>query len=176
MVAPFFELNHSLAIIACLPALLFCHLRQAFGLFILGTFPSCVVLAVAQDTYFSAAPATAGIFSSSCQINANFTRFDPIPAALGGTIQVLGGCVLFELLVPKSLELIVEQTIDMLQWDVLLGAAARWHMGRILDRECELSLQTCVTHTMTAGELCCLGDGDIVVHTDETIDPDISSV
>jgi hypothetical protein len=135
-----------------------------------------VVLAIAQDTYFGAASATAGIFPSGCQINANFTRFDPIPAALGGTIQILGRRVLFELLVPESLELIVEQTIDMLQWDMLLSAAARWHVGRIFHRESELSLQTCVTHTMAAGELCCFGDGNIVVHTDKTIDPDISLI
>lgn len=135
-----------------------------------------MVLAVAQDTHFSAAPATAGIFPSRCQINANLARFDPIPAALGGTIQVLGSRVLFELLVPESLELIIEQTIDMLQWDVLLSAAAWWHVGRIFDRESELSLQTCVTHTMAAGELCSFGDGDIVVHTDKTIDPDVSSI
>ena len=98
-----------------------------------------MVLAIAQDTYLGAASTTTGVFSSS-QVNADLARSDPFTTAFGRTVKILGSCVLLKLLVPESLELVVEQAVNMLQWDVLFGAAAWRHVLRIFNRQCELSL------------------------------------
>lgn len=134
VVAPFLELNHSLAIIASLPTLLLRHLYQTLGPFVLWTFSSCVKLTVAQNTDLGTALATTGIFSPSSQIDADLTGFDPLTAALCRTVEVLGSGVLFKLLVPKSLESVIEQAINVFQRDAFFSAAARWHVCRVLDR------------------------------------------
>ena len=173
MVASFSEFNHSLAIVAPLPALLFRHLHQALSLVVLWAFPSCVVLAIAQDTYFSAASTTTSVFPSGGQVNTKLAWLDPFTAAFCRAVEILGSRILFKLLVPKSLELIVEQAINVLQWNILFCAACWRHVLRIFNRESEQTFQAWVTHTMTTGELCCLVNRNVIVHTNEAIDPSV---
>jgi hypothetical protein len=154
VVASFFQLDHSPAVVTSLPALLFGHLHQTVGLFIFRAFPSCVVLAVTQDTYFGAASTTTSILSPSGQVNTYLVRFYPFTAAFGRTVKVLCSRVLFKLLVPKSFKLIVEQTLGMFQWNMLFGAAPWGHVLRIFDREGKLAFQAGVTHAMTTSKLC----------------------
>ena len=113
MIATFLELNHSLTIVASLPALFLRHLHYALGIFVLWTLSSRVILAVAQDAYFGAASTTAGVLSSRGQVNADLIRFNPFATAFSRAIKIFGGSVLFKFLVPKPLELIVEQAVDM---------------------------------------------------------------
>lgn len=113
MVTPFLQFNDGFAVVTLLPALLLGHLHYAFGLFVLWTISPGVILAVAQDAYFSAASATTSILSSCGQVDANLGRLDPFTAAFRGAVQSVSSRVLFILLVPKSLELIVEQAISV---------------------------------------------------------------
>lgn len=114
VIAAFLELNHSLTIVASLPALFFRHLHYALGLLVLWALSSRVILAVAQDTYFGAASTTASVLSSRGQVNTDLIRFNPFATAFSRAIKIFGSCVLFKFLVPKPLELIVEQAVDML--------------------------------------------------------------
>jgi hypothetical protein len=170
VVASFFQLHHSLAIVAPLPPLLLGHLDQTGGLVVLRTFPSGVINATTTDTCFGVAPTTSSILSSSGHINSDLTWLDPLTAAFSRAVQVLCSSILFEFLVPKPLELIIEQTINVFQWNMLLSAASGRHVLRVLDRECELALQAGVAHAMTTSELCRFGDRKVIVHTDKTID------
>lgn len=171
MVTSFLQLDHSLAVVAPLPALLLGHLDQAGCLIVLGALSSGVIFATTTNTYLGAASPTTSIFSSSGHISLDFARLDPITAAFRRAIEVLRSRILFKFLIPKPLELIIKQTIYVLQRDMLLGAAARGHVLRILDGQRELALQACVAHAMTTCKLCGLSDGKIIVHTDQTVNP-----
>lgn len=86
VVATLLQFNYSLAVVTSLPTLLLRHLHEARGPLILWTFSSCMVLVVAQDTYFRTASATASVFSSCGQVDANLTRFDPFTTAFRRTV------------------------------------------------------------------------------------------
>lgn len=108
MVTSFLQLNHSLAVVASLPALLLGHLHHTSGVVVLWTFPSCVVLAVTTNTYFGVASTTPTIFSSGSHIDLDLAWLDPFTAAFRRAIKVFRSGVLFELLVPEPLEFIIE--------------------------------------------------------------------
>lgn len=100
MVASFFQLNYSPAVVAPLPALFLSHLHQTIDIVVLRAFSSGVILAVAQDTYLGAASTTASILSPSGQIDTYLVGFNPFTAAFRRAVHVLCGCVFFKLLVP----------------------------------------------------------------------------
>lgn len=81
VVASLFQLHHSLAVVAPLPALLFGHLNQTGGLIVLWTLPSGMILAATTDTNFGAASTTPSILSSSWHINLDLAGLDPFTAA-----------------------------------------------------------------------------------------------
>lgn len=60
--------------------------------------------------------------------------------------------VLLILSIPEHLEFGIEQFVNMLQWDVIIPAAFRWHMLRILDRHLKNSLQAFMAHSVAAGQ------------------------
>lgn len=86
MVTALLQLYYSLATVTPLPALLFCHLHQAIGLFVFWAFPSCVEFAAAEDAYFRLTGAASCILTAIRKVCANPGRLDPLPAALGRAV------------------------------------------------------------------------------------------
>jgi hypothetical protein len=170
MVASFFQLYHSLAVVAPLPAFLLGHLDQTGSLVVLRTLPSGVILATTTDTYFGTASTASSVFATRGHIHLDLAWLDPLTAPFCRAVEVFRSSILLKLLIPEPLELIIEQTINMFQWNMFLSAASWRHMLRVFDGECELALQACMAHAMTTSKLCRLADKKVIIHTDETID------
>lgn len=153
MVAAFLKLNHSLAAVASLPTLVFCHLDETICLLILGTLLPSVELAVAQDAYLGLATTATRIFHAVRQVHPYLPRLDPLSTSLSRTVESISGRVLLIFLVPQLLELVVEEAFDVPERDVFCRTASRRHMLRVVDGEGELAFEARVAHTMAAPEL-----------------------
>jgi hypothetical protein len=102
-----------------LPALLLGHLHKAVGLLVLGTFSLGVELAVAEYAHLGVARAAACVLAAVRRVHLDLGRLDPLAASLGRTVQSVGSGVLLKLLVPLDLELVIEESVGILQGDVL---------------------------------------------------------
>lgn len=71
MVTALFQLYYSLATVASLPTLFFCHFYQAIGFLVLGTFPSCMEFTATEDAYFCLARATSCVLTAIRKIRAD---------------------------------------------------------------------------------------------------------
>lgn len=159
VVAAFLKLNHSLAAVASLPALVFCHLDQTIRLLILGALLPSVELAVAQDAYLGLATTATRILHAVCQVHPNLARLDPFSTSLSRTVESVSGRVLLIFLVPQLLELVVEEALDVSERDVFGRTASRRHMLGVIDGEGELASEARMAHTMAAPELGSFVDG-----------------
>ena len=81
----------------------------------------------------------------------NIRRLNPLATASGRTVYTVLRRVLLVFSVPKNLELVIEETVDMLESDVVLSATSGRHMLRIRHRHGEDASKTCVAHSVTAG-------------------------
>jgi hypothetical protein len=171
VVAAFLQLNYSLAVVALLPAFFLGHRLHAVRLLVLWTLALGMELFVAQYTHLRRACSAAGIFPSVRHVHANPRRLDPLTTSSCRTVQPVCRGVFLVFLVPQDLELVVEQAVGVFERDVFGCAASRRHVLRILYREGELALETRVAHAVAACELDCFVDGELIVHTDETVDP-----
>ena len=55
----------------------------------------------------------------------------------------------------------------MLQWNIVC-ATPRRHVLRIFDRELEVSFEARITHAVSAFQLCCFVDRQLLVHANHT--------
>jgi hypothetical protein len=141
VVAAFFQLNHSLAIVTPLPALFLGHLHQAIRFLVLWTLALGVEPLVAQYAYFCRACSATGISPSICQIHANPRRLNPLSTSFAWTVESICCGIFLVFLVPQNLELVVEQALSVLQWNVFGGATSWRHVLGILYRERKLALE-----------------------------------
>lgn len=159
VVAAFIELNHGLAAVASLPALLLCHLYKTVRLVVFGTFPPSVELGVAQHTHPGLATSTACIFSAVRQVHSYLPRFYPFATALIRAVKPISCSVLLIFLVPQFLELVVEESLDILQGDMFCSTTSWRHMLSVVDRESELASEAGVAHAVATPELGGFVDG-----------------
>ena len=96
---------------------------------------------------------------------------DPLAAAFGGAVEPVGGRVFLVFLVPLPLELEVEELVDVLQGDVLGGAAGGGHVRGVGDGQGEDAAEAGVAHAVAAGQFRGFGDRDVVGHASEALDP-----
>lgn len=76
--------------------------------------------------------------------------FDPLTTLWGGTINSVFGMIFLVFAIPENLELEVEEFLHVLQRNVVFCTTARWHMGRISHGHLEYTLETVVTHAVSA--------------------------
>ena len=81
----------------------------------------------------------------------NIRGLNPLPTASGRTVYTVLRRVFLVLSVPKNLELVIEETVDMLEGNGVLSATSGRHMLRIRHRHGEDTSKTCVAHSMTTG-------------------------
>jgi hypothetical protein len=129
VITPFLELHYGSAIVASLPALVFCHLHKTVCLLVPWTLSSCVEFAVAQNANLGITPTATSVLSPVGQVHAYLRWLDPVPASFGRAIKSIIRRVFLVLLVPKPLEFVVEQTVDIFQGYVF-GSATSW--GHVL--------------------------------------------
>ena len=86
-------------------------------------------------------------------LNVHVFWLNPFATPFLGAIDPVLACPLFELPVPVFLEFVVEQRFDMLQGDVLLGAATGRHVRGVFYAHLEYALEACMTHSVSARQL-----------------------
>lgn len=75
---------------------------------------------------------------------------NPLAALSGRAVQAVARSILLVLVVPILLERSIEQSINILERNVIDAAASRGHVLRICHRHAEDSAKARVTHAMTA--------------------------
>jgi hypothetical protein len=150
VIAALLQLHHSPTAVASLPALVLCQLHEAIGLLIPRAFPSRVEFAVAEHAHFGITAAAPSILSSVRQIHTYLRWLDPFAASFCWAVESVGRGILLIFLVPKLLEFVIEQTLDIFQGYVLSRAAGRGHMLWVANGEGELALEARVTHAVSA--------------------------
>lgn len=149
MIAAFLELDHSLASVAPLPSFLLGLLEEPAGLF--------VPRALARIVHLGAAPAAdLGLASAAFAVlpaigvAADVLGLDPVAAAPRRAVDPVSGRELGVLLVPRPLEVSIEQLLDVLERDVVGRAALGRHVLRVVDGEPEAPLEARVAHSVSA--------------------------
>jgi hypothetical protein len=140
MITTLLKLDHSLAVEAALPTLLFGQIDKSLGLWIFGALAAGVHLVVAQRAHLCLAPRTATVLAALELVHIG--RLDPLAAALRWTVEAVLCRVLLVLCVPQDLELVVEEVVDVFEGDVVLVAAFGGHVLRILDGHGEDAAET----------------------------------
>lgn len=103
MVAPFFELDHGLAVETALPAFLLGCFNELCSRFVIGTFTVSVPLSIAEDTNFGSTLAAPTIFAPFVHVDVAW--FDPFATAASRTVDAIFSHILFVFLVPENFEL-----------------------------------------------------------------------
>ncbi|KAK5630145.1 hypothetical protein RRF57_005860 [Xylaria bambusicola] len=75
----------------------------------------------------------AGSASAAIAVMAKIGRPNPFSAFCPGAVVAVSVKKTCELFIPGPFEIIVEQTIDMLEWNDIVGAAFRRHVLSIFD-------------------------------------------
>jgi hypothetical protein len=114
MITPFFELHHSPAVVAPLPALILGQLDETVRLLISRALSTSVESATAHNTYLGAASSATSILATGDAIHAYLGRFDPFPTPFVWTIHSIGGSIFLVFLIPQSLELVIEKAVGVL--------------------------------------------------------------
>lgn len=117
VVAALFKFNHSFAVVAALPSLLFGQIDKSLSLWIFGTLAGGVQFVVAQSADLCLASRTATIVAAVKLVHIG--RLDPLAAALCRTVEAVLCGVLLILGVPQEFELIIEEVVDVLQRNVV---------------------------------------------------------
>lgn len=155
VVAAFLELDHGRAVIAALPAGLFGDLGEAGRGFVFRALPTGVPFPIAGHADLRSTPLALSVFPSTVDaaggLDVDIGGFDPFAAPPGRAVDAVLGCVFLVLLVPFHFELYVEELVDVLEGDVVAGAAGGRHVRRVGDGHCEDSAKTGVAHAVAAG-------------------------
>lgn len=154
MIAALFQLNGSRAVVTTLETLLFGVCNKFQGSWVFWTCLGRVPFTIACATDFQAAFTAFSIFAASvsltCCVCFHLVWLDPSPTSLCRTIDPILGGEFQLLLIPFSFELIVEELVDMFEWD-WLGSTALWrHVLGICDAQGEKSTEAGVTHSVFA--------------------------
>lgn len=129
VIASFFQLDHSPAIVTSLPARLLGSFEKLVGLFILGTILSTMPFSIAKTTDFRLTATALPILSAILLMDISW--FDPFATSSGRTIYTILRRVFGKLCVPVLLKFVIKQPFDMFEWYMIGGAAFRGHMLRI---------------------------------------------
>jgi hypothetical protein len=151
VVATFSEFNHGRAVMAALPAFSLGDLHEPLRFFILRTLFLDVPFAVAGAADFCLATAAFAKLPAGRAVGGDISGLDPLAATSGGAINAVLGGILLILAIPLHFELEIEELFDVLERDVVGGAALGGHMLRVGDGEFEDAAQTVVAHVMAAG-------------------------
>ena len=170
MVAALLELNHSLAAVTSLPPAFLRLLQKPVCVLVPGTAPGAMPFSVARIADLGMAAAALGKLAS-VNIAVDVLGLDPLPATPRRTVDAVPGGKLSVLLVPLLFEARVEQPLDVLQRDVVCRAASGRHVLRISYRQSEALLQARVAHAMAASQLCRPVGRQVVLHTNDALDP-----
>lgn len=162
VVATLFQFDSGTAVVASLPSFLLGDFNELLGGVVFGTCPARMPAAIAGHAHFRPTTPALTVFSprvrsASC-VNMNIRGLDPFTAAAGGTIQPVLGRVFLILLVPFHLELEVEESVYMLERNVVGGAAFGGHMLRVGDGECKNAAEAGVTHAVVASQTSSTGN------------------
>jgi hypothetical protein len=99
-------------------------------------------LVVADSANSSLAPFADSILASDIAVHVHMAGLDPFATASSWTVETVLGGKLLEFLVPHNLELVVKKSVNVAQRDNIVGAAARRHMSRVVDRHGKEALET----------------------------------
>lgn len=179
VVAALLQLDHGGAVEAALPALLLGDLCEARCGFVFRALATRVPAAVTRRADFCFATRTAAIFAAGVgpgRVGVDVRGLDPLATAFGGAVDAVVGGVFLVFLVPLHLELQVKELLDVLQGDMVAGAASRRHVRRVGYRHGEYATEAGVAHAVAAGQFSGSGDGDVVRHASEAIHPGNASV
>ena len=150
VVAALLQFHYSPAVVASLPALVFCHLHKTVRLLVFGALSPCVKLAVAKHAHFGVASAAASVLASVGCVHAYLRRLDPFATSFSRAVETVRRRIFLVFLVPEPLELVVEETVHIFQGYVLGSAAGRGHVLGIANGEGKLALEARMTHTVSA--------------------------
>jgi hypothetical protein len=78
-------------------------------------------------------PAMLALANLPTMLHRDVVGLDPHPAILAYTIDPILGLILQKLAIPILLEVLTEQLVDVLEINMIICAAARWHMSWIGD-------------------------------------------
>lgn len=169
MIAAFLELNHSLTSMAALPPFQLRLLEELVRLFVSGTLPRIVHLSITPTADFGPATATLTVLPAVV-VAVYVLGFDPVAAPSRGAVNSVSRRELGILLVPGLFEVGVEELLDVLEWDVVGGAALRRHVLGVVNGELEASLQTGVAHSMSALQPRALLRRYFLIHANNALD------
>lgn len=165
VVTALLELNRCGAVETPLPTLFLRDLGEASGCFVLRAVATCVPPSVARATNLCAATAAFPVFTPAGRapgrVKMDVGGLNPLTAAARGAVDAVFGGIFLVLLIPLHLETKIKKFIDVLQGNVVGGAAFGRHVLRIGHGEGEDAAEACVAHAVGAGEFGGLGDGDI---------------
>ena len=138
VVASFLQLDRCRAVETPLPSLLLCDLREPRRGFVLGAFAPRVPPAVTGAAHLRAASFAVSVLAAAARaarsINMDMRGLDPFAATARRAVDAVLGGVFLIFAVPGLLELEVEETFDVLERDVVGGAAFGRHVLRVGDR------------------------------------------
>jgi hypothetical protein len=132
VVATFLQLDHGAATVASLPALLLGDLDEFSRGGVFGTFAGFVGFVVAEAADFCAAKLAFTYFASGF-VCLDVLRFDPFTTTALWAVYSIPCCVFLELPIPGLLEGLVEESVDVLEGDVIGCATSWWHVRWIRD-------------------------------------------
>ena len=95
-------------------------------------------------------------------LDGDVVGFDPVPTALADAIHLVFRFVFEELAVPRLLEILCEQLVNVFEVDMFLCAAARRHVCGICDGHFEDPPEAGMAHAVFAGEAGGFGKGHVV--------------
>lgn len=113
-------------------------------------------------TAHSSLTTTTSTHLTTIPMTLDLVRPDPSPTSLARAVNSVSGGKFVVLAIPGSLKIDIKQVLDVFQRDAIRGAASWRHLRRIFDGELEASLQTWLTHPMSALQFGRLGRFQIV--------------
>lgn len=171
MVATLQKLDHILASITTLPALIFRLSDNLCCVRVVGTISTTVVLRIALDTNLGIAFRTFPVILPVVVL-AYVLGPNKFAAVLSRAVDAVAVGVFAILLVPSLFKVVTKEALYMFKGNLVFSAAFGWHVLGIGDRQLEASLEARFAHAVAALELNSLSRFQIV-HTDETLDSEI---
>jgi hypothetical protein len=113
-----------------------------------------------RDTNPGPARTALGVFAAGFTVVVNIV--DPLATSARGTAESLSGRRLREFFVPRSLEGLVKEFINMLEGNSVRCAASWWQLLRVTQGALEARFQASITHAVTALELDCFSRWKLV--------------
>jgi len=129
VITPFLELYDGVAPVAALPTFLAGLFEEPVRLHVAGAGSRIVPSTVAGAADLGLAAAAFPVVETG--IAADVLGSNPLTAVRCGTVEPVARRVLGELLVPLPLEVVVKESLDMLQGNMVSGTASRGHMLRV---------------------------------------------